>query len=249
MLIQGNVVAFGEANIEATGVTHFQVIGNFLLNPHNAQARGQNVQVWGMSSDVTVNSNYALSSDDPMYGHPYVQEDSINFGFTDGVVAKNNYISGGQSQSGCGLIADEAANSVQFLDNVLVDTGQCGIGIASGTNQVVDGNKVLNSNPVAGGNTGIYVWSQYMDACGPVSMTNNVSSALKPDLVTESGYWDGGGCAPVTLTNDVWDAAARMQLSPASQKMPPPSIPPVPVKCVAPAPWVNFTGMPPCGGP
>src|SRR5262249_20744630 len=113
MLVQGNVIAFGEANIEATGVTHFQVLGNFLLNPHNAGSRGQNVQVWGMSGDVTVEQNYALSSDDPKYGHPYVQEDSINFGFTDGIVAKGNYIQGGKSPSGCGLIADEAANSAQ----------------------------------------------------------------------------------------------------------------------------------------
>jgi hypothetical protein len=250
MLVQGNVVAFGEANIEATAVTHFHVLGNFLLNPHNAQSRGQNVQVWGMSSDVTVESNYALSSDDPQYGHPYVQEDSINFGFTDGIVAKGNYVQGGKSPSGCGLIADEAANGAQFLGNVLVDTGQCGIGISSGKNQVVDGNKILNSTPIAGaGNTGLYVWSQYPDPCGPVTVTNNVSSELKPDMTTESGYWNGGGCDPVTLGNDVWDAAARAQLSPAAQKLPPPAIPPVPKQCVAPAPWVSFKGMPPCGGP
>lgn len=250
VLVQGNVVAFGEANVEATGVTHFHVLGNFLLNPHNAGSRGQNVQVWGMSSDVTVESNYALSSDDPRYLRSYVQEDSINFGFTDGIVAKDNYIQGGKSPSGCGLIADEAASGVQFLGNVLVDTGQCGIGISSGTDQVVDGNKVLLSTPVAGaGNTGIYVWSQYADACGPVQVTNNVSSALKPDMVTESGCWNGGGCEPVTLADDTWDADARALLSPAAQKLPPPPIPPVPRQCVAPAPWVSFTGLPPCGGP
>ncbi len=249
MTVEGNVIAFGEANVEAQEVTHFTVKGNFLLNPQNAGSRGQNVQVWGMSSDVTVEDNYALSSDDPKYGHTYDQEDSINFGFVSGVVAQHNYIQGGKSPSGCGLIADEAANGVQFLDNVLVDTGQCGIGISSGTNQVVDGNQVILSTPVAGaGNTGIYVWSQYPDACGPVTVSNNVSSALKPDLTTESGYWDGGGCGTVTLTADTWDAAARALLTPVAQKLPPPSIPPAPRQCVAPAPWVTFTGMPACGG-
>ena len=249
MTIQGNVVAFGEANIEAQAVTHFEVKGNFLLNPQNAGSRGQNVQVWGMSSDVTVEDNYALSSDDPQYLHTYDQEDSLNFGFTSGIVAQHNYIQGGQSPSGCGLIADEAADGVQFLDNVLVDTGQCGIGISSGTDQLVDGNQVILSTPVAGaGNTGIYVWSQYTDACGPVTVSNNVSSALKPDMVTESGYWDGGGCGTVTTTGDTWDAAARALLTPVAQKLPPPAIPPAPRLCVAPAPWVTFVGMPACGG-
>jgi hypothetical protein len=165
-------------------------------------------------------------------------------------VAQGNYIQGGQSPSGCGLIADEAANGAQFLDNVLVDTGQCGIGISSGTSQVVTGNKILNRTPVAGaGDTGLYVWSQYSEACGPVTVANNVSSELKPDMVTESGYWNGGGCEPVTLSGNVWDAAARTELSPAAQKLPPPLVPPAPRQCVAPAPWVSFTGMPACGGP
>ena len=68
-------------------------------------------------------------------------------------------------------------------------------------------------------------------------------------MVTESGYWNGGGCDPVTLTNNVWDAAARAQLTPVDQKLPPPAIPPSPLQCVAPAPWVNATGAPPCQGP
>ena len=43
-------------------------------------------------------------------------------------------------------MADEAANSAQFTYNQLVNTGQCGIG--SGTNQLVDHNKVFETNPI-----------------------------------------------------------------------------------------------------
>jgi hypothetical protein len=248
--LQGNVIAWGEANIEATAVSGLTVVGNFLLNPQNSGSRGQNVQVWGNASGVDVEDNYALSSTDPKWGAPEKQEDSINFGYTDGPVAKNNYVTGGHSPSGCGIIADEAANGVQFVGNVLVDTGQCGIGISDGTNQLVDSNKVIDSTPVdGGGNTGIYVWKEYPEGCGPVTISSDVSSALKPDGVTESGYWNGGGCDPVTLTNDTWDQAARAQLTPVAQKLPPPLIPPKPMSCVAPAPFVTQMGWPRCASP
>lgn len=250
VLVQGNVIAYGEANIEMTKVTHVRVVGNHLVNPRNGQSRGQNFQVWAGSSDVSVIGNYALSSFDAKYKYPPKQEDSINFGFTDGIIAKGNYVVGGQSPSGCGIIADEAANGAQFLDNVILDTGQCGISIASGTSAQVDGNRILNRNPVdGGGNTGLIVWKQYPDPCGPVVMTNNVSSEVKPDMTTESGYWNGGGCEPVTFTGNVLDAPARALLLPVDVKLPPPPVPPLPRRCVAPAPWVNHTGFAPCSGP
>jgi len=242
LVLSGNVIAFGEANIEVNTSQHVKVVGNFLLNPQNAGSRGQNFQSWGSTTDVLVQGNYALSSMDAKYKYPEKQEDSINFGFTDGIVAKDNYVTGGHSASGCGIIADEAANGVQFMNNVLVDTGQCGISIASGTNQIADGNKIVNSTPVqGGGNTGLVVWKQYPDACGPVTFSNNVSSELKPDLTTESGYWNGGGCDPVTLTNNTFDQAARAMLTPVATKLPPSLIPPIPVACSATSPWTNQT--------
>jgi hypothetical protein len=250
LTLAGNVIAFGEANIEVHAATHVKVVGNFLLNPQNGGSRGQNFQSWGNVTDVTVQGNYALSSTDVQYKYPEKQEDSINFGFTDQILATGNYVTGGHSASGCGIIADEAANSATFSNNVLVDTGQCGVSVSSGTNQVLDGNKILNSTPVAGGgNTGLVVWKQYSDPCGPVTVSNNISSELKPDLTTESGYWNGGGCDPTTLTNDTWDDAARQALTPVAQKLPPPLIPPTPVACVPATPWTNQTSALPCWSP
>jgi hypothetical protein len=238
LLIQGNVVVFGETNIEIpTTASQVQIIGNFLLNPRGPFPRGQQVQTWHVT-DVLVENNYGLSSTSSTYMFPENQEDAFNFGYTAGsVVAKGNYITGGHSASGCGLIADEAANGSSFQNNTLWNTGQCGIGVASGTNVIVDGNRVLNTTPVQGaGNTGIYVWSQYSDACGPTTVTNNVACELKPDG-TQSGYWNGGGCDPVTETSDTWDMQAQALLSPPAQKIPPPSIPPQPYACVAASPY------------
>jgi len=257
LTIQGNVIAYGETNIEANNVNNVSVIGNLLLNPINSdpsqpafnQNRGQNFQVYYGSSNVTVQNNYALSSmDTTKYLFPENQEDSINFGVTTGIIASGNYVTGGHSNSGCGIIADDSANNAQFRSNVLVNTGQCGISIADGTNQVVDGNKILDATPVAGGgNTAISVWKQYGSPCGPVQVSNNIASAVDTSGNPNS-YFDGGGCDPVTVTNNVFDVAAATLLQPVSTNLPPPPIPPQPFACLVVSPYTNNTSLPSCGG-
>ena len=64
VVIQGNVIAYGESNIEAPPqyVEGITVIGNFLLDPRGgANSRGQNIQVWN-STNVVVFNNYTPSS-------------------------------------------------------------------------------------------------------------------------------------------------------------------------------------------
>jgi hypothetical protein len=246
--IQGNVIAYGESNIEGLGVASISVVGNFLLNPRGPYPRGQNFQCYNGCSGVTVTNNYALSSvDTTKYLYPENQEDSINFGISDTITAQNNFITGGHSRSGCGLIADDRANRVQFMGNRVLNTGQCGIAIADGTNQVVTGNKIYNTNPVGGGgNTALYVWKQYKSACGPVSVSNNIADELKPDG-THSGFWNGGGCEPVSLTNNNFNASADAFLTPTSTNFTPPPIPPQPKNCVPASPYSNNTSLPRCG--
>lgn len=248
VLIQGNVIAYGEANVEAPQyVDGLTIVGNFLLNPRGGNSsRGQNIQAWN-SKNVVVLNNYALSSQDTKkYLYPAIQEDSINFGFGSNFIAVGNYVTGGRSPSGCGIIADEAANSVFFTGNELLDTGQCGIGIASGTNQMVEGNRVLNRTPVnGGGNVAIYVWNQYTEACGPVTVSHNIATEILSDG-TYNSFFNGGGCNPLTLINNTWDAAAQKLLSPPATKMPPPMIPPEPRDCVARSPYSTQTNWPDC---
>lgn len=263
LTIQGNVIAYGESNIEAQYQTHLTVTGNFFLNPRNDVTtsgngdRGQNVQVYYGSTNVTVEHNYTLSSTNTtLYAFAENQEDSINFGGSssssiNGIIAQNNYITGGHSASGCGIIADESANSAQFLSNMLLDTGQCGIAIANGTNQTIENNQILNTTPVnGGGNTAIYVWNQYSPACGPVLIENNTASALNYPASSDgyNSYWTNGGCGSITLVNNTFDAAATALLTPASSKLPPPPIPPQPYACVAVSPFTNNTSLPSCGG-
>ena len=255
LAIQGNVIAYGEANIEVTHVNGVNVIGNFLVNPIDSdpsqpadqQSRGQNFQAYYGVQNVTFKNNYALSSTDTSkYLYPENQEDSVNFGQTNGFIVRDSYIRGGHSDSGCGLMADDGANSAQFLNNTLIDTGQCGIGIADGTTQLIDSNRILNRTPVSGGgNTAIYIWKQYSEACGPVTVSNNVAAAVL-SASNYNSYWDGGNCGQVTLTNNTWDKAADTALEPVDSKYPAPQIPPQPFACAAASPFTSQTGSPTC---
>ncbi|HLF78765.1 MAG TPA: right-handed parallel beta-helix repeat-containing protein [Dehalococcoidia bacterium] len=232
ILIQGNVVAYGESNVQLLGVKNVEVKGNFLLNPLGPFPRGQQIQVWGRggtrSANILVETNYTLASIASEYAFSDGQWDAINLGYTDGAVVRNNYIQGGRSHSGCGLIADDSANNMQFLDNTLVNTGQCGIGIASGTNQVVDGNRILNNGLTipSVGNTAVYVWKQYSAPCGPVRISNNVA-VMKRANGAFTSYWKGSGCDTTTLTNNTFDRAAEEILAPIELTNPPPPIPPL----------------------
>ncbi len=253
--IQGNVIAYGETNIEVTHVNSVTVIGNFLLNPIDSdpsqpadqQSRGQNFQAYYGVQNVLLKNNYALSSlDTAKYLYPENQEDSINFGQTSNFTVRDSYVRGGHSDSGCGLMADDGANGAQFLNNTLVDTGQCGIGIADGTTPLIDSNRVLNRTPVSGGgNTAIYIWKQYGGACGPVTVSNNIAAALLSSSSYNS-YWNGGGCAPVTLTSNTWDKAADTALEPVDTKYPAPQVPPQPFGCAVISPLTTQTGWPSC---
>ncbi len=247
--IQGDVVAYGESNVEAPQrVDGLAVVGNFLLNPRGPYPRGQNVQAWN-ATGVVVRDNYTLSSRDARrFRFPGEQQDSINFGRGSKFAAERNYVSGGDSKSGCGLIADDAANGVRIVSNSLLDSGQCGIGIASGSAQLVDGNRVLNRTPVPGaGNTAIYVWNQYHGVpCGPVTITHNVATEIRKDG-SQSGFWNGGGCNPVHMHHNVWNEAAEKRLTPPGKRMPPPQIPPQPKSCVARSPYSTQQHWPACG--
>jgi hypothetical protein len=246
LVIQGNVIAYSESNIEVQASGAVTAIGNFLLNPRGPFPRGQNFQCWSRCSNVTVQNNYALSSTDTTkYLYPENQEDSINFGLTNGLIVQNNYITGGHSKSGCGLIADDSANNAQFKNNRLLNTGQCGVSIADGTNQLVDSNRVYNTTPVVGGgNTAIMTWKQYANPCGPTTVSNNIADEIKPDG-THSGFWDGGGCS-TTLSGNTFGQPADASLTPTSIVFAPPLIPPQPKNCVVISPYSIQTNWASC---
>ncbi len=248
LAIQGNVIAYGESNIEVQGGTTVSVIGNLLLNPRGpSTSRGNNFQCWNNCSGVIVQNNYALSSDDTsQYLYPEATQDSISFGVSDSFIVQDNMITGGHSAAGCGIMADTFSNEGQILQNQLLNTGQCGIGLTDGT-QVANGNLVYNTTPVSGsGNTAMYV-AHYGQSptCGPMTITNNVSDEIRSDG-THSGWWNAGNCGSIDISTDVFGAAADPLLTPVTTVFAPPLIPPVPKNCVAISPYSTQTSATAC---
>jgi hypothetical protein len=247
LLIQGNVIAYGESNIEVLGGKTVNVIGNLLLNPRGPNPRGQNFQCWSHCSAVTVESNYVISSTDmTQFLFAEATVDSISFGMSNSFVVQNNFITGGHSPTGCGITLDTEASAGKILQNRLLDTGQCGIGISDGSH-TVSNNHVYNRIPVVGGgNSALYVAHYGQSAvCGPIVLTDNIADALQPNG-GHSGWWTNGSCGPTSIATDILGAAADPQLTPVGTVFAPPLIPPQPKNCVAFSPYSTQTSAPTC---
>jgi hypothetical protein len=282
--LQGNVVAYGETNIQMFNSLSSIVRGNFLLNPQGPFPRGEQIQNGSGSNNAFITNNLLVSTPDATLGPAigtsnsapilYGQNnsgsrpsDNLSIYVSTYADVENNYITGGldattpgsggaQDSAGCGLIQDGSGDHGTFKNNVLVNTGECGIGIAIGTNMTVIGNKTISLNPNTGGNTADYIWKQGT-SCGPVVLNGNISTLIRAGGYA-SGYWDGGGCAPVTCdgtnTNvnscNTFDSGSgrtaynALIADPAVTK--PPPIPPQPKNCVVNSPYSTQTSLPPC---
>jgi hypothetical protein len=286
--IQGNVVAYSESNIEVfgsnisiTGNFLLNPQGAFPRGQQIQTGAGTNITIKDnflvSTRDPTLGPAIGTFNMAPILmsqgsrGNP--PEDSINIYTTQHVDIENNYVTGGldatipgsggaQSSSGCGILGADSdkvqgANDEVIKHNIVVNTGQCGIGIATGVNQAVIGNKVLNLNPNTGGDTAIYIWKQYKPPCGPVLLNGNVAYELKSGGGA-SGYWNGGGCAPVTCDGanvnvescNMFDhgnsrtAQKALLTDPAVVRAP--LIPPRPRNCVATSPYSTQSSLAPC---
>jgi Right handed beta helix region len=247
IVIQGNVIAYGESNIEVQGGNPVTVTGNFLLNPRGPFPRGQQFQCWNNCSNVTVSNNYALSSTDTtQYLYAAGTEDSINFGHTTTFTAQNNFITGGQSVSGCGIMADTFSTGGQILSNLVLNTGECGIGLTDGSH-TADSNKVYITNPVTGGgNTAVYAAHfGASSTCGPMTITNNVADEIQPGG-THSGFWTDGNCGTINTSTDTFGASADALLTPTSTVFVAPLIPPQPKHCVVGSRYSTQSSAAPC---
>jgi hypothetical protein len=277
---ESNVQTFGSYNVRIVGNFLLNPLGPFPRGEQIQTGRGSDIRIINnlvlSTSDTTLGP--AIGTGNTAF-IPYGQDDTgnrpsdnLSIYTTQNVDVENNYITGGldattpgsggsQAASGCGLIADGAdiiaANRVTFKDNTLVNTGQCGIGIATGTNHIVTGNKTINLNPNGHGNTAVYIWKQYRPACGPVLLNGNIASLIRSTGYA-SGYWNGGGCGSVTCdgTNTNIDncnnfdygsrRTAYKLLTPILTKVPPPLIPPLPKNCVVKSPFSTQTALPSC---
>jgi hypothetical protein len=262
LTIQGNVIAYGEDNIQVEATKGVTVAGNFFLNPRNYSstgARGHQFQSWTNSSNVTVSNNYALSSSDTStYLYVGTVQDALSFGQTTTFSADGNFVSGGQSPYGCAIIADTTTNDGIFTNNLVLDSGDCGIEIASGNHNTIDSNKVLNRNPTSGGQmpVALSAWASYYSSdrqtCSYGTITNNIAATEQLDGSYKNGLFastsSSQSCSPLTKSGNTLNSAAVSLLTTPSVSavFPTPLIPPQPKNCVVISPYSTQTNSPPC---
>ncbi len=227
ILVQGNTFERNESSVYAETASGVKINRNRSKNPLGPFPRGQHAQFNNVNGGE-INDNFGES----ITGQSD-QEDAINVFNSDNIVVARNYIVGGDSPSGCGVIADwSGGTNNQLIDNIVIRTAQCGVAIAGGTNHVIRGNKVLDTNITGGsGNIGIYVANYSGGVCSGHSAVNNIVSNLLPNG-TYNDYYNAGSCGPVTTSGNIFGSTARSLLTPENQKLPTPT----PLPTIGPVP-------------
>jgi hypothetical protein len=272
LTVQGNVVCYGSANVRAfnngTPSTGWVVNGNYLCNPRGYDGSGNNFQAVD-SYGMTVSNNYAFSCvlggsgtqimcpTAPTYLFTQNQEDSINFFYhsqppSNAGTISNNYVVGGESGSGDGIIADQFTKGEDVENNIVVNTGQVGIGFDDGVNNTMNANKVWMSNPVTMNNTAIAVHEDYAGPCSGDIVTNNIARQVGGS--NGSDFYDGTpSCITANFGNVTGTASeTALGLSGAATwatiqtQLVPPLIPPVPKNCTVNSPYTTQTSLPRC---
>jgi hypothetical protein len=195
-------VASGILASTSTGV---YIANNRMLNMNGPMPRGQFVQLvscYGPGNKIMNNKFENIMGQS-------VPEDAINIfqsnGTKDGPISiqYNQIRGGGPSKTGGGICLGDGGGSWQLAsDNILVNPGQYGIGIASGTNMSILNNRIYGKQqPFT--NVGILAWNQYPCECGEVTIDRN-----EVDWTAAGGYknpfWDGGNCGVIKGANRLY---------------------------------------------
>ena len=261
--VQGNVIAYGQANVRIFQSSNVTVQGNFLLNPRGNttctdpdNVGGDQVQSYCTLSipcnSITVSDNYTISAPTG-YLYPTNSSDQINFGFTHGITAANNWVDRAQYANACGITIDTGSLTASVTGNVISNTYNCGIGVATGTNHTISSNKiVITGGGINAGGIAIIGSFNSPAACNTIALTSNQSYAYQTAHNYVQGYYNDGYCTSVTLTSNTFDVGcttgvdcvAYTALNPLASTNPPPLIPPVPKTCVAKSPYSTQTGTP-----
>jgi hypothetical protein len=198
------------SGIYAVSASGIRVGCNTLEDPRGPIPRGQFVQfdkVVGGENRISCN----VGRNRPGHGTP---EDAISLYQSHGTAASpisvvyNVITGGGPSESGGGIMMGDDGGSHQLAKgNILVDPGQHGIAVSSGSQMSIIDNVVFGrQQPFT--NVGIYTWNQYPHECHTIAVSGN-----KVKWTEKSGrpnpFWDGENCGKIIGINKN-DFAARI---------------------------------------
>ena len=139
-------------------------------------------------------------------------EDAISIYKTNGTDAEpvqitgNQIYGGGPSKTGGGImLGDRGGSYITAKKNILVNPGQYGIAIASGSNIEIKDNIIFSKKQLFS-NVGIYVWNQYKSYCSLNTVSGNIVNWTDTKGAS-NGFWNGGNCGVVVgWNNNNWHA-------------------------------------------
>ncbi|MGZ3764777.1 MAG: right-handed parallel beta-helix repeat-containing protein [Mucilaginibacter sp.] len=122
---------------------------------------------------------------------------------------------GGPSNTGGGiLLGDQGGSYIVAENNILVNPGNYGMGIAGGTYLQISNNKVYSKQTTVS-NVGVYIWNQSSKGCSLNTISGNQVSWVQSDGEVNNS-WDNGNCGSVTGWNsNVWGASLNENILPA----------------------------------
>jgi len=193
-----------------------QVIANQFKNMQGPYPYGQFVQFNHVSG---AGNCFINNRGDNVSGHSNA-EDDVNVNASNGVATSpimisGNWIRGGTSKTGGGIVLGDNGGSYQTAqNNILVNTAAYGIGIADGTNMQIIGNKIYGAQtPVS--NVGIAVQDYYGIGCAMNTITGNYVNWTNSSGVRNDG-WNANNCGIVTgWANNTWNANITASILPA----------------------------------
>ena len=203
------------SGVLASTSTRVYINGNKMLNMQGPMPRGQFVQFidcYGSGNKIMNNRlENTLGKSRP--------EDAISIYQSDGtpdspITVQGNWIrGGGPSKTGGGICLGDGGGGWQVAsDNILVNPGQYGIGIASGQNMSILRNKVFASQSEFT-NVGILAWNQYLKPCGNINIDGN-----EVNWTASAGYknpfWNGNNCGLIAGNNNNWDSDITVDVLP-----------------------------------
>jgi parallel beta-helix repeat protein len=124
--------------------------------------------------------------------------DGLSSYSSDNILFEGNEIRGGDLSAGCAVIVDGNGGDDNIIrNNTVSHMRNCGIAIADGFRNVIEGNHISNLKG-GGGDVGIYVWEQY----APTSCADNI--VRNNTVVHYNPFWNAGNCARTVITGNSW---------------------------------------------
>jgi parallel beta-helix repeat protein len=124
--------------------------------------------------------------------------DGLSSYSSDNILFEGNEIRGGDLSAGCAVIVDGNGGDDNIIrNNTVSHMRNCGIAIADGFRNVIEGNHV-SALKGGGGDVGIYVWEQY----APTSCADNI--VRNNTVVHYNPFWNAGNCARTVITGNSW---------------------------------------------